>query len=76
MKPRGKTYTIGQFARELEIHPDTVRSWIERGHISEPDRDRKGWRIFNGADLKRAKKHRDRWNPRPSRLQKVLHLKT
>jgi DNA modification methylase len=44
------TYTTKQVAHMAGIHRDTLLRWLREGRISEPGRDRNGWRLFTGDE--------------------------
>ena len=41
-----KYLTTGIVAERVGVHRDTILRWLRKGLISEPRRDRKGWRKF------------------------------
>jgi DNA modification methylase len=44
------TYTTKQVSQMAGIHRDTLLRWLREGRISEPGRDRNGWRIFTDEE--------------------------
>ena len=49
---RGETYTIGQVAKKVGIHDQTIRTY-ERMGLLHPRRDHNNNRRFNDSDLRR-----------------------
>lgn len=49
-----RTLSVSEAAKELEVHPDTVRRYSRRGLI-RTFRDFRGWRLFRAEDVKRLK---------------------
>jgi len=50
-----KYYWTLEFCQKAHISRSTLLRWLKKGVIKEPIRDRRGWRIFNDADLKKIK---------------------
>ena len=50
-----KYYWTLEFCRKAHISRSTLLRWLKEGVIEEPIRDRRDWRIFSEADLKRIK---------------------
>lgn len=48
-------YTTSQAASAVGVHRDTLLRWLRQNLISEPDRDRHGWRRFSEDDLQTIK---------------------
>jgi len=51
----GKSFTIGQLAREAGIHLETVRYYERRGLLPKPPRTRSGYRLFPIYTAKRLR---------------------
>jgi site-specific DNA-methyltransferase (cytosine-N4-specific) len=47
-------YSTAEVARRAEIHKDTLLRWLRKGLVSEPKRDRNGWRVFTEKELKKV----------------------
>jgi len=48
-------YWTLEVCRQVHISRATFSRWLKNDVIEEPIRDRRGWRIFNEADLKRIR---------------------
>lgn len=46
-----ETFTTGQTAEMVGIHRETLLRWLRDGQISEPRRDRNGWRRFSASEV-------------------------
>jgi excisionase family DNA binding protein len=46
-----QTLTTHEVARQAGIHRDTLLRWLREGHIPEPARDRRGWRLFTVEEV-------------------------
>jgi DNA-binding transcriptional MerR regulator len=58
-------FTVGQVARELRRHPDTIRDYARRGLIPAPLRDPcTGWRLWTADQVAEAARS---LAPRPER---------
>ncbi len=44
-------YTTKEVAKKVGVHRDTILRWLREGKISEPNRDRNGWRKFSNNDI-------------------------
>lgn len=42
--------TTAEVARMAGVHKDTLLRWLKVGHVSEPGRDRHGWRYFTASE--------------------------
>lgn len=51
-----ETYSTEEAANKLGISKSTLLRWFKQGRIEEVRRDRNGWRVFTGADLKAIRK--------------------
>lgn len=51
-----ETYSTEEAASKLGISKSTLLRWFKQGRIEEVRRDRNGWRVFTGADLKAIRK--------------------
>lgn len=45
-------YTTAQTAQRAGIHRDTLLRWLRERKIAEPQRDRRGWRIFSEEQVR------------------------
>ncbi len=48
-----KRYLMLEVCRKVSISRSTLLRWLAAGIIKEPTRDRRGWRIFSEADIKK-----------------------
>jgi len=48
-------YWTLEVCRNARISRSTLLRWLRQGIIEEPLRDRRGYRIFNGEDLRKIK---------------------
>jgi len=48
-------FTIGEAAKRVGVHPDTLKRWMKAGKIPPVRRDRNGWFIFTVEDIARAR---------------------
>ena len=46
------TYTTGQVAKIVGLHPNTVRLYEEWGLIQKPERKKNGYRVYNDVHIK------------------------
>jgi hypothetical protein len=53
-------YWVLEICREARISRSTLLRWLKRGVVSEPIKDRRGWRIFSEGDLKKIKAEAER----------------
>lgn len=51
-----ETYSTEEAAAKLGISKSTILRWFKQGRIEDVRRDRNGWRVFTGADLKAIRK--------------------
>lgn len=56
-------YTIGEAARRVGVHPDTLKRWMKSGKIPVAKRDRNGWFIFDDDDIRLARAFYSRLTP-------------
>lgn len=47
-------YSTAEVARKAEIHKDTLLRWLRKGLVTEPKRDRHGWRAFTEEETKKV----------------------
>ncbi|MBD3183765.1 MerR family transcriptional regulator [Candidatus Poribacteria bacterium] len=52
----GKTYKIGELAKELDRSTLTIKKWESKGIIPEAKRDSRGWRYYTQEDVNEIKK--------------------
>jgi predicted site-specific integrase-resolvase len=58
---RGQTYyRMLEACEHSGISRATLMRWLKGGVIPEPIKDRRGWRLFSEADLKRIKREAER----------------
>jgi predicted site-specific integrase-resolvase len=54
-------YTTIEICREAGISRSTLLRWLKNGAVNNvPHRDRRGWRVFSGAEVKRIKEEANR----------------
>jgi site-specific DNA-methyltransferase (cytosine-N4-specific) len=46
-----RRFSTAEVAQRVGVHRDTLLRWLREGRLTEPGRDRNGWRIFTSADL-------------------------
>ncbi len=46
-------YTTKQAAQAIGVSKETLLRWLYDGHVKEPPRDRRGWRVWTRADIDR-----------------------
>jgi len=46
-----KTFSIGEVAEKLMIHPNTIRNWVSRCLIKPPKRSWAGCMVFSERDI-------------------------
>lgn len=68
----GNRYTTTEVAEQAGISRDTLLRWLKAGKVSDPDRDRNGWRIFTEANLKEILRYKNRVVPSPKKSQGKL----
>ena len=63
VKINGKTYyrTL-EACRKTGISRATLFRWLKSGILEESHKDRRGWRLFTGDDLKKIEKEAKRIN--------------
>lgn len=48
-----ESYSTAKVATRIGVHRDTLLRWLREGKISEPHRDRHGWRAFTERDVEK-----------------------
>lgn len=51
-----KNYYIHEVAEKVGRHPNTIKNFIRRGLITEPQREWNGWRVFTEKQVEEIKK--------------------
>jgi excisionase family DNA binding protein len=46
-----RRYSTRQVADKVGVSKETLLRWLRAGKISEPVRDRNGWRIFSDTEI-------------------------
>jgi len=46
-----RRYSTREVADKVGISKETLLRWLRAGKITEPDRDRNGWRIFSEDEI-------------------------
>lgn len=68
-----KTYfSTNEVAAEAGISRDTLLRWLKDGKISEPGRDRNGWRAFTKTEMTAVIRYAKKYTPSPARSQTRL----
>ena len=49
--PEEKLYKLVEVARESGVSATTIRRWLKNGKISEPGKDRNGWRVWTHEEM-------------------------
>jgi DNA-binding transcriptional MerR regulator len=52
----GRTYRIGELAKELDRSTLTIKKWESKGLIPKAKRDSRGWRYYTEDDVKEIKR--------------------
>ena len=52
-KPPRRLYTRSEAAELVQVHPNTLLNWEERG-LLQTRRDHRGWRVYGREELARA----------------------
>lgn len=50
MQMQSGIFSTADVARQAGVHKDTLLRWLRAGLVSEPRRDRHGWRYFSGPE--------------------------
>ncbi len=54
----GELLTITEAARLIGVSAKTIIRWEKAGKVKRSKRDFRGWRVFDGKDLKKLKSFR------------------
>jgi len=49
------TYNIGALVKELKINKETIRYYEKVGLLSEPERDKNGYRVYSKEDIEKIR---------------------
>ncbi len=52
-----KLLRLQDVAKIVGVSAITLRRWLLSGKVPEVARDRNGWRVFSGKDIKRIRKY-------------------
>ncbi len=52
----GRTYRIGELAKELDRSTLTIKKWEEKGLIPKARRDSRGWRYYTEDDVSKIRR--------------------
>jgi len=55
----GQLLTITEAARLIGVSAKTIVRWEKSGKVRRSKRDFRGWRVFDGKDLKKLKAFRE-----------------
>jgi excisionase family DNA binding protein len=55
----GQFLTITEAARLIGVSAKTIVRWEKAGKVKRSKRDFRGWRVFDGKDLKKLKAFRE-----------------
>ncbi len=55
----GEFLTITEAARLIGVSAKTIIRWEKAGKVRRSKRDFRGWRVFDGKDLKKLKSFRE-----------------
>ena len=55
----GEFLTITEAARMIGVSAKTIVRWEKSGKVRRSKRDFRGWRVFDGKDLKKLKAFRE-----------------
>lgn len=64
---------IKEAAKEIGVHPVTLKRWFTSGKVVDVAKDRNGWRIFSEEDIQRIKAYKDQIQP-PDKNNKQVNL--
>ena len=53
-------YNLAEIARIVKVTRQTIYNWIHTGIIKDPDRNFRGYRVFDDTDLKRLLDHKNK----------------
>ena len=53
-------YRTSEVCRKIDISRATLMRWLKNGVITEPARDRRGWRLFAPDDVTKIKVENNR----------------
>lgn len=67
----GLRYPVGRAAKELKIHPNTLRKMEMGGKIPRAQRDRNGFRFWYESDLARIREFLERVVEAPARRKRA-----
>lgn len=59
MNGNGRMLTITEAARLIGVSAKTIVRWEKSGKVRRSKRDFRGWRVFDGKDLKKLKAFRE-----------------
>ena len=72
MAAENSRYTTIQTAEKVGVSKETILRWLRAGKITEPDRDRNGWRIFSEAEVNEILRFKNRVVRSPKKAQRHL----
>ena len=55
MASSGQVYSTAKVAESAKIHKDTLLRWLRQGLVVEPNRDRRGWRVWTENEMQTVK---------------------
>lgn len=58
-KHNGELLTITEAAKLIGVSPKTIVRWEKAGKVRRSKRDFRGWRVFDGKDLRKLKSFRE-----------------
>lgn len=53
---QARRYRTDEAARLIGCSKSTLLRWFREGKVEDVDRDRRGWRVFTAADIKRIRR--------------------
>lgn len=65
-------YTTAEVAERARISRDTLLRWLKEHKITEPGRDRNGWRAFTEQETNAIIRYAQKYTPGPARQQRQL----
>lgn len=72
MAAENNRYTTIRAAEKVGVSKETILRWLRAGKITEPDRDRNGWRIFSEAEVTEILRYKNRVTRSPKKAQRRL----
>lgn len=59
MNLKSRWMTITDIAQKIGVTPKTIMRWEKAGKVDKAKRDWRGWRVYEGEDLKTLRDFKD-----------------